>query len=256
MGELSGKVALVTGSSRSIGAEIVKTLAGSGAAVVVNSRGTREELDEIVAACRAKGVEATGVNADVSTADGCEELSAAALKKFGRIDILVNNVGVSPRVKFLEMTFEDWQKTFDINLNSCFRMAKLLAPAMMANKWGRIINMSGHAYIHVHGTGVHTKASKAAIMGLTRGLAGELAPYQITANHIAPSMIDSPPRRNKYYRDKDPSWDPVARGVDKVPLKRLGKMSEMAGLVRFLCSEDASYLTGQTYLINGGLVAI
>lgn len=256
MRNLAGKTALVTGSSRSIGAEIARTLARQGANVVVNARSSAEEAHAVANKCAALGAQAIAVVADVSSADGVAALADAALTRFGTVDILVNAVGVSPRVPFLQMSFEDWSKVFDINVHSAFRTCQAFTPGMIERKWGRIINISGHAYLHIHGTGVHVKASKAALVGLTRGLAGELAAHGITANHVAPERIDTPERRNKYYRDNDPKWDAVSRGVDKVPLKRLGKTSEVAGLVRFLCSEEAAYMTGQTYLVNGGAFAV
>lgn len=255
MGELQGKVALVTGSSRSIGAEIVRTLAKSGADVAVNARTSGEEAEAVAAECRAYGIKALATVADVSTADGAKKLMEDVLGHFGRIDILVNNVGASPRVSFLDMSFDDWKTCFDINVNSMFLTAKYAAPSMVQNGWGRIVNIGGHTQLYTHGRGVHVKGSKAAVQGLTRGLAGELAQYGITANVVAPHGIDTPPRHNKYYTDNDPKWDPVARGVDKIPIGRLGKPSEIAALVRFLCSDDASYLTGQTYFVNGGHAA-
>jgi NAD(P)-dependent dehydrogenase (short-subunit alcohol dehydrogenase family) len=256
MTDLAGKTAVVTGSSRSIGAEIARTLARAGSDVVVNSRSSREEAESVAAECRAFGVRSTAVVSDVSRPGGVDQLARATFDQHARVDILINTVGVSPRVAFLDMSFEDWNETMSINANSMFLTCKAFVPSMAERRWGRIVNMSGHAYLHIHGTGVHTKASKAAVMGLTRGLAGELARFNITANHIAPSLIDTPERRNKYYRDNDPKWDPQSRGVDKVPLKRLGKTSEVAGLVRFLCSEDGAYMTGQTFLVNGGLIAV
>lgn len=256
MGDLSGKCAVVTGSSRSIGAEIARALAGAGADVVVNSRTSSAEADGVAAECRAFGVRALTVVADVSDPAGARKLAATAEAQMGKVDILVNNVGISPRIPFLDLTWEDWNTALNVNLQSVFLCCKEVVPGMTRREWGRIVNITGHAYLHIHGTGVQTKASKAAIMGLTRGLAGELARYKITANHVAPSLIDTPPRRNKYYKDADPKWDAQSRGVDKVPLKRLGKASEVAALVKFLCTEDAAYLTGQTYLVNGGMTAL
>jgi NAD(P)-dependent dehydrogenase (short-subunit alcohol dehydrogenase family) len=252
MAQFTGKVAVVTGSSRSMGAEIVRSLAESGADVVVNARTAGDEAEAVAAECRDYAVRAIPVVCDVSTPAGADVLAKAALDAFGRVDILVNNVGVSPRMPFLDITFEDWTTCLQINVNSMFLTAKRFTPSMIENKWGRIVNLGGHAHLTTSGRGVHVKASKAAVVGLTRGLAGELAQYGITANVIAPHAIDTPPRHNKYYRDNDPKWDPESRGVAKIPVGRMGKQSEISGLVRFLCSDDAAYLTGQTYLVNGG----
>jgi 3-oxoacyl-[acyl-carrier protein] reductase len=255
---LKGKTAVVTGSGRAIGAAIALRLAEDGANVVVNSRSTPDEIEEVAEQCRFLGVESLAVLADVAVKSGVEDLARQTLQVFKSVDILINNVGVSPTCSFLEMTDEEWHTVMGVNINSIYYCCKAMVPSMVQKGWGRVLNITGHAYLEVGGS-VHTKAGKAAAVGFTRGLAGDLAPYEITVNHIAPGLIDTPPRRNKYYHDDKPAhlrpWGPEER-VEEVPLKRLGKPEEMASLASFLCSDEAAYLTGQTYLVNGGMAVV
>lgn len=259
MQTLVGRAAVVTGSGRSLGAGIAVALAESGANLVVNSRSSLDEAEEIAAECRSFGVEAICVVADVATEVGVSELAEQAYARFGRIDILVNNVGVSPTVPFLEITFEDWHTAMSVNADSMFLTCQAFAPSMIEAGWGRIVNITGHAYLTIGRGSVHTKASKAAAVGLTRGLAGALAKHNITVNHIAPGLMDTEPRRNKYYRDDKPlglpPWGSMER-TREVPLGRTGTVREFSSLVRYLCTEDAGYLTGQSYLVNGGQMAL
>ena len=262
---LSGKTAVITGSGRAIGAAIAIRMAQDGANVVLNSRSTPDEIDEIAKECRNYGIKVLTVLADVSTKEGVDKLAQETYQQFPEVDILINNVGISPTCPFLEMTDEEWHKVMAVNIDSIYYCSKAFVPNMVERQWGRVVNITGHAYLGVGGS-VHTKSGKSAAVGFTRGLAGEVAPYQITVNHIAPGLIDTPARRNKYYRDDksdlskggnttDRPWGPE-ESVEKVPLKRLGKPEEMSALVAFLCSEEGAYLTGQTYLVNGGMTAV
>lgn len=256
---IKGKTAVVTGSGRAIGAAIALRLAQDGANVVINSRSTPEEMEQVAQECRDMGVRAISVLADVSQKQGVEELARRTLEEFHSVDILVNNVGVSPSCPFLEMTDEEWHTIMGVNIHSIFYCCKAMVPSMVEKEWGRVVNITGHAYLTVARSSVHVKASKSAAVGFTRGLAADLAPYKITVNHVAPGLIDTPPRRNKYYRDDKPPeqrpWGPEDR-VDEIPLKRTGTPEELAALVAFLCSDEGAYLTGQTYLVNGGMAAV
>lgn len=257
---LEGRTAVVTGAGRSLGAAIAVRLAKEGANIVVNSRRTPDEIEEVATVCRSHGVDVISVQADVSTKEGVEKLQQEVFKKFTTTDILINNVGVSPTVPFLEMSDEDWHTVMAINAHSMYYCTKAFVQGMVQQKWGRIVNITGHAYLKIVFTsGAHVKASKAAAVGFTRALAGEMAQYCITVNHVAPGLMDTPPRRNKYYRDwKDPGQRPWGEEekVREVPMGRAGKPEELAALVAFLCSEEAGYLTGQTYLVNGGQYAV
>lgn len=254
---LAGRTAFVAGSGRSIGASIARALAERGACVVVNSRSTPDEAKVVADDCSARsGRDCHVVVGDVSAEAAAAQVVAETTDLVGHVDILVTAVGASPRVSFWDMAFDDWRQVFAINVDAAFLLSRGFAPAMVERGWGRIVNLSGHAHLTLEGVGVHTKASKAAVVGLTRGLAGTLAPHGVTVNHVAPSLIDTPERRNKYYRDGDVDWSPEARGIDRVPVGRLGRPEEVASLVAFLVGDEAAYLTGQSYLVNGGLMAL
>ena len=200
---LKGRTAVVTGSGRAIGAAIALRLAQEGANFVVNSRSTPDEIEAVAQRCRSLGVKSVAVQADMALKQGVEELSHRTFQEFPVVDILVNNAGISPTCSFLDMTDEEWHTVMGVNINSMYYCCKAMVPGMVRQRWGRVVNITGHAYLTVGGS-VHTKAGKAAAVGFTRGLAGDLAPYDITVNHVAPGLIDTPPRRNKYYRDDKP----------------------------------------------------
>ncbi|MFQ5894903.1 MAG: SDR family NAD(P)-dependent oxidoreductase [Nitrospinota bacterium] len=252
---LKGKRALVTGAGRSLGRAIALRLAAEGADVAVNSRSTPEEIERVAAACREAGVRAVAVQADVAEHEGVEGLKERVLKELGPVDILVNNVGASPFVPFLEMSPEDWHTLIGVNLHSMFYCTRAFAGPMVRRGWGRILNITGHAHLYAR-SGAHTAAGKAGAVGFTRAIAHELAPFGVTCNHVGPGLMDTEPRQNKYYRDTKPAWQrpwgPEER-VREVPVRRLGKPEELAALCAFLASEEAGYLTGQTFLVNGGM---
>lgn len=252
---LKGRRALVTGAGRSLGRAIALRLAAEGADVAVNSRSTPEEIERVAAACREAGVRAVAVQADVTKPEQVEALRERVLKELGPVDILVNNVGASPFVPFLEMTPQDWHTLIGVNLHTMFYCTRAFVEHMVRQGWGRILNITGHAHLYAR-SGAHTAAGKAGAVGFTRAIAYEFAPFGVTCNHIGPGLMDTEPRRNKYYRDAKPAgqrpWGAEER-VGEVPMKRLGAPEELAALCAFLASEEAGYLTGQTFLVNGGM---
>ena len=252
---LKGHTALVTGSGRSLGQAIALRFAQEGANVITNSRSTPEECEAVAKQCRAFGVKSIGITADLSSREGVDALARKALQEFGRIDILVNNVGISPYVGLLDMSDEEWHKVLFVNLHQMFYFTRYFVPGMLEQRWGRILNITGHAYIHHH-VGAHTSAGKAGAMGLTRAVASEFAGAGITCNEVCPGWMDTEIRRNKYYQDLKPAnqrpWGSAEERVKEIPAGRLGTPEEFAALCAFLASDEGSYLTGQTYLVNGG----
>ncbi len=238
---LAGRVALVTGAGRGIGRGIALELARSGAAVVLNYLQSKEGAISAAEQIRAAGSEATAEQADVSRIGDIAGLMDRIIKRFGRLDILVNNAGVDPRKPFLEVTEDFWDEVIGTNLKSAFFCAQAAAREMMKTGQGRIINVSSvHGQATMPNLSVYA-ASKGGMNALTRQLALDLAPHQITVNAVAPGCV---------LVEKN-TFDPVARGLE-IPLGRVGTPGDVGELVCFLASDAAAWLTGQVITIDGG----
>ena len=243
---LENKVALVTGASRGIGREIALTLAGYGAAVIVNYNGSKERADEVVEMITAAGGRAVAVQADVASAEGVSGLFDEALQSFGRIDILVNNAGITKDNLILKMSEEEYDAVMDTNLKGAFLCMKQAAKLMLKQKGGRIINISSISGIIGNAGQANYCAAKAGMIGMTKALARELGSRGITVNAVAPGFIETE------MTDKLP--EQIKAGMlAQIPLKRAGAVKDIAEAVAFLASERASYITGQTLQVNGGM---
>lgn len=237
------RVAIVTGSGQGIGEGIARVLAEAGAKVVINDL-VPEKVDDVVADFGAAGFEAVGHAADVATVEGAESLIAAALEAYERVDILVNNVGMARDGWLVKMSEEDWDTVLTVNLKSQFLCCRAVAPHMMDQKSGRIINISSRAWLGGPGQANYA-ASKGAVISLTRTLALEMARYGITANCIAPALVDTP-----LFRDlKDEVQE---RLIKTIPAGRIGTPEDLGHAALFLASDEASYVTGQTLYVCGG----
>ena len=243
--ELQDRVAVVTGSGRGIGKAIVRELAKNGASVVVGELADYGE--QVVQELRASGAEATYVKLDVASSESVTAMVEQVRDRYGRIDILVNNAGIRPTCPILEMRRSDWERVLTVNLTGTFNCCTAIAPLMTERGWGRIVNVSSLA-AQRGSTGGHSHyaAAKAGIVGFSKSLARELAPYGVTVNVVAPGWIDTE------------GWEGQLDGqreayAARVPLGRLGQPEDVAYAVAFLASERASYLTGVTLPVNGGL---
>jgi len=246
MGELTGKVAIVTGASKGIGAGIAKGLAAAGAAVVVNYASSKEGADRVIADITGKGGKAIAVKADVSKATDVRRLFDETKKAFGSLDVLVNNAGVYPRVPFLDMRESDWDLVLDVNLKGTFFCAQAAARAMIAGgRRGAIINLASQA-IRGAVRGTHYTASKGGVVALTRAIALELAPHGIRVNAIAPGLTDTAQPRYGSTEEE------IAVMSDAVPLGRMAQPADIADVAVFLASDAARHITGQTLHVNGG----
>lgn len=250
--DLKGKVAIITGARRGMGRAHALKLAKAGAKVVVSDI-YLEECQKVVEEIEKEGGEALVVKCDVIKKEEVDEMVRKTIEKWGRIDILVNNAGIADFKPFLEMTEEDWDRTLDINLKGYFLCAQAVAKEMVKQKSGVIINIASVAMGQVgfgFPTLVHYCASKGGIVGMTEALAVELAPYNIRVNAISPGMIETP------------MIDPVKSDpkmmealLARVPMHRVGKPEEVSNLVLFLASDESSYMTGSTVVIDGGWLA-
>ncbi len=252
--DLTGKVALVTGAKRGMGRAHALALAGQGAKVVVTNRDI-EGCPSVVEEITAKGGEAVCFAMDVTNKAEIDRVFDQVVKKYGRLDILVNNAGIFIPKPALEMTEQEWDQTVNVNLKGEFLCAQRAAREMAKNKWGRIINISS---IASGGVGIgfsgaaHYAASKGGIIGMTETLAAEWADLGINVNAIAPGAIDTPMVREL---GKELSQETLEEINTRVPLKRIGRSEEVSAMVVFLASEEASYVTGATFYIDGGWLA-
>ena len=240
--ELAGKVAIVTGAGRNIGRAIALKLAQSGAAVVVNARSNAAEADAVVKEIAAAGGKAVSVIGDVADPKTAEALAAAALKSFGRLDILVNNAAVRREKAITEMSYADWREVMDVTLDSAFHCVKAWLPALR-KQGGAIVNVGGMSAHIGSKHRAHVMAAKAALVGFTRGLAHDLAADRISVNCAVPGAIDT------------------ARAAGVRPAHHLthgtitgerGTSEDVAALVHFLCTPAARFVTGQAIHANGG----
>jgi 3-oxoacyl-[acyl-carrier protein] reductase len=237
---LNGRVALVTGASRGIGAAIAVALAEAGADVAVNFRERAEAAEKVAQQVRATGQRAHSVAADVSNSGDVARMVKDVTQALGPTDILINNAGIGNRRGLDDLNEAEWDRTIAVNLKSVFLCIQATIGAMRARRWGRIVNISSGAARGAGGIGVHYNASKAGMEGLTRGYAAQLARDGITVNAVAPSLIET---------DMIPGG--VEAAAKRIPLGRVGQPDEIAQAVVMVASNG--YMTGQTVQVNGGL---
>ncbi len=242
---LTGRVALVTGSTRGIGRAVAARLVREGAVVVVTGR------DEQVAAAVAEeldgdGGRAIGLPLEVSRLESVDQLICEVNERLGGIDILVNNAGITRDTLLMRMSDEDWDHVVDINLRGAFRCTKGALRGMLKKRWGRIINISSVVGIIGNPGQTNYAASKAALIGFTKSLAREVASRGITVNAVAPGYIESDMTAALSKEQRDAI-------AERIPQGRVGTPEEVAGCVAFLASDDASYITGHTLVVDGGM---
>ena len=243
MNDLNGRVAVVTGSSRNIGRAIALELAGAGAAVIVNARTSAAEAEAVADEIRKAGGRAAVAIADVTDPDAAAGLIAAAVEAFGRLDILVNNAAVRREVDFAQLDYREWREILSIILDGAYLCSHAALPHLITSGSGAVVNIGGVSAHTGAARRAHVVAAKAGLAGLTRALAHDLAPHGITVNCVVPGFIDT--RRQ--------GGVPAGHAAAKPLAGRLGKPEEIARLVRFLCSPDARYITGQSLHANGGV---
>jgi NAD(P)-dependent dehydrogenase (short-subunit alcohol dehydrogenase family) len=241
--QVNNRVAVVTGSGQGIGAGIARRLALAGAKVVLNDI-VLDKIEQVGKELDAEGAVGVPVVADVSTKEGAETLIAQAVERFGRVDILVNNVGIARDKWISKMTDEDWDSVMTVNLKSQFLTCRAAVPHMRGQSHGRIVNISSRAWLGGAGQANYS-ASKGGVVSLTRTLALELAKFGITVNCVAPALVDTPLFQALGDETKD-------RLAGTVPMGRVGTPADIAEAVSFFASDEASYITGQLIYVCGG----
>ncbi len=242
---LQGKVAIVTGASRGIGRATAIALATEGAAVVVNYASSSGAADEVVAEIEKMGGKAIAVKANVGNSDEVDALISATMEKFGRIDVLVNNAGITRDTLLLRMKLEDWQAVIDLNLTGVFLCTRAVSKIMLKQKSGRIVNITSVAGQMGNAGQANYSAAKAGVIGFTKTVARELASRAITVNAVAPGFIATD-------MTNDLNAEPI---LQMIPLARYGQPEEVAGMIRFLAGDPAAaYVTGQVFNVDGGMV--
>jgi len=244
MMDLARKVAIVTGGARGIGRAAAEALYSAGAAVAI------ADLDEPGAAeaARSLGERALGLYVDVVSAEAVQAMADRVVRVFGGVDILVNSAGICKRGRMPEISEKEWDLVLDVNLKGTFLCCRAALPQMVERGWGRIVNVASiSGKIGGLMVGVHYAASKGGVLALTKGLAREVAPHGITVNAVCPALVDTD--MSSLFTDEE-----LQRYIGTVPLRRLGKPEDVAQAVLYLCSEEASYITGEVLDINGGLL--
>ena len=246
---LQGRIAVITGASKGLGKQMAESLAAEGAAVALVAR-NKELLDGVAAGIGQQGGKAEVIVADVTDESAVSDVARQVSEKLGVCDILINNAGINNRKSVDEFTLKEWNEIVAVNLTAPFLMCRALVPAMKKARWGRIINMTS-IMSHVslpQRTGY--SATKAGLLGMTRALALELAPWQITANGISPGPFAT--EMNRAIID-DPEKN--AQFLARIPAGRWGKVEEIGRLAVYLCSEEAGFITGTDIVIDGGWLA-
>lgn len=243
---LKDKIAVVTGASRGIGKEIAKTLAGEGAAVIVNYNGSAAKAEEVVKEIEAAGGKAEAIQCNVSDFEKAGQLMAHVIKTYGRIDILVNNAGITRDGLLMKMSEEDFDTVINTNLKGAFNCMQHVARQMIKQKGGRIINIASVVGVMGNAGQVNYAASKAGVIGMTKSAAREMASRGITVNAIAPGFIVT--------EMTDVLPDAVKDSMkQQIPLKGFGETSDVADMTAYLASEKAKYITGQVICVDGGM---
>ena len=241
------KTALITGATRGIGKQIAITLAQAGYDIAINYRKENEDLKNTKQEIEQTGAKCLTLQGDVSNYEDCEKIAKEIIEEYGKIDVLVNNAGITKDTLLMRMKKEDFEDVINVNLVGTYNMTKNIIPYMMKNRTGRIINISSVVGISGNAGQANYAASKAGIIGFTKSLAKEVGSRNILVNSIAPGFIET--------AMTDVLKEEIKEEIAKtIPLKRMGQAQDVANVVKFLASEESSYITGQVIHVDGGML--
>ncbi len=241
------KVALITGATRGIGKAIAIRLANAGFDIALNYRKENDDLTNTKSEIEKAGVDCLPVQGDISSFEDCERIAKEIFDKFGKIDVLVNNAGITKDMLLMRMKPEDFSSVVDVNLIGTFNMTRNVVPYMVKARSGRVVNISSVVGIEGNAGQTNYSASKAGIIGFTKSLARELGSRNILVNAVAPGFIET----DMTAVLSDSVRDEIAK---KISLRRMGSAEDVAGVVEFLCSDASSYVTGTVIPVTGGLI--
>lgn len=244
--QFNDKVVVITGSSRGIGKEIALSFARAGASVIVSAR-SADSLQKVLKEIKDLGAKVLAVPADVSKADDAKKLIENSIEEFGKVDILINNAGITRDNLLFRLSDEDWDSVIDTNLKGAFNCIKSCARSMMKNRFGVIINITSVVGQMGNAGQVNYSASKAGLIGLTKSVAKELSSRNIRVNAVAPGFISTDMTEELPEKAKEEL-------INSIPLAKLGSVADVANLVLFLSSDKASYITGQIVNVDGGMI--
>jgi len=245
---LKGRTAIVTGSGQNIGRAIALAFARQGASVVINGHSNVEAIESVAKEARALGVQALPVLADVGDPAAVEAMVQKTVDTLGGVDIIVSNVSMRHHQPFLDISVEDWNKIINTNLSSAFYLAKYALPHMAAGKWGRVIHISGRDGFFPKTNRAHNVTCKAGGFALAKAIAVEFGDKGITANAVAPGIIETS-RDPAHYPNFEKEYEARRQAM---PVRRLGKTEDIAAACSYLCSEAGGFVTGQILHVNGG----
>jgi 3-oxoacyl-[acyl-carrier protein] reductase len=249
---LEGKSALITGASRNIGREVALTFAREGADLILNTRASNQELEQVASECRELGVNVHTVLADVSDSAQVSKMVEEGIQALGKIDILVSNVAIRPHTHIVDITDDEWHSVMNTNLNSAFYLCRAVLPGMMERRVGSIVALGGQAAITGRPGTVSVTAAKTGLLGLIRSVAAEMAPYNVRANIVNPGSTDTERRNPEWY----PEFSVGGRGGDdhlkEIPLNRQATVADIANACLFFASDESGYITGDRLNVVGG----
>lgn len=249
---LKGMTTLITGASRNIGRQIALTFAKEGSDLILSTLNNEKELEEVAAQCREAGVKTHTALGDISAPDTVAALVKDGIDALGKIDVLVNNAAVRPHKPILEVSNDEWHQTLGVNLNSAFYLIKAVLPGMMERRMGSIIALGGKASITGRPKTSVVTTAKSGLLGLIRAVAAEMAPYNIRANMVNPSSINTERRHPEWYPERKDEPRGSKEHLKKIPLGRQGTVDDIANACLFFASKESAYITGEKLNVMGG----